>query len=93
MQTHANLVDLVKSFPTNNCYKIWRRYGGARALTKFDNLNEKSEKGSISNLSTKVLPYQPPAHNGRHFWGDRCGAGGACGDGRAHRARVERPLA
>ena len=55
MQKHANLVDLVKSFPTNiflqNLASIQKR----RSPLKFAHLAEKSEKGSISNLSTKAL--------------------------------------
>ena len=54
MQKHVNLVDLVKSFPTNiylqNLASIQKR---TRAV-KFAHLAEKSGKGSISNLSTKV---------------------------------------
>ena len=54
MQKHVNLVDLVKSFPTNiflqNLVSIQRR----TSTLKFAHLAEKSEKGSISNLSTKV---------------------------------------
>ena len=54
MQKHVNLVDLVKSFPTNiylqNLASIQRR----TSPVKFAHLAEKSEKGSISNLSTKV---------------------------------------
>ena len=54
MQKHVNLVDLVKSFPTNtflqNLASIQRR----TSPIKFAHLAEKSEKGSISNLSTKV---------------------------------------
>ena len=54
MQKHVNLVDLVKSFPTNifsqNLASIQRR----TSPMKFDHLAEKSEKSSISNLSTKV---------------------------------------
>ena len=56
MQKHVNLVDLVKSFPTNiylqNLASIQKRTNPI----KFAHLAEKSEKGSISNLSTKVLP-------------------------------------
>ena len=55
MQKHVNLVDLVKSFPTNiylqNLASIQKR----TSPIKFANLAEKSENGSISNLSTKVL--------------------------------------
>ena len=55
MQKHVNLVDLVKSFPTNiflqNLASIQKR----TSSIKFAHLAEKSEKGSISNLSTKAL--------------------------------------
>ena len=34
------------------------------SLVKFDHLDEKSEKDSISNLSTKVVPRVPPAPTG-----------------------------
>ena len=54
MQTHVNLVDLVMSFPMNiflqNLASIQQR---TRPI-KFAHLAEKSEKGSISNLSTKA---------------------------------------
>ena len=53
MQKHVDLVDLVKSFPTNiflqNLASIQKR----TSPTKFAHLAEESEKGSISNLSTK----------------------------------------
>ena len=53
MQKHVNLVDLVKSFPTNiylqNLASIQKR----TSPVKFAHLAEKSEKGSIPNLSTK----------------------------------------
>ena len=62
MQKHVNLVDLVKSFPTNiylqNLASIQKR----TSPVKFAHLAEKSEKGSISNLSTKV---RGPARRGR----------------------------
>ena len=55
MQKHVNRVDLVKSFPTNiflqNLASIQKR----TSPIKFDHLAEKSEEGSVSNLSTKVL--------------------------------------
>ena len=55
MQKHVNLVDLVKSFPTNifmqNLASIQKR----TSLIKFDHLAEKSAEYSISNLSTKVM--------------------------------------
>ena len=54
MQKHVNLVDLVKSFPTNiflqNLASIQKR----TSPIKFAHLAEKSWKGSISNLSTKA---------------------------------------
>ena len=53
MRKHVNLVDLVKSFPRNiflqNLASIQKR----TSPIKFAHLAEKSEKGSISNLSTK----------------------------------------
>ena len=53
MQKHVNLVDLVKSFPTDiylqNLASIQKR----ASPIKFAHLAEKSEKSSISNLSTK----------------------------------------
>ena len=54
MQKHVNLLHLVKSFPTNiflqNLASIQKR----TCPVKFAHLAEKSGKGSISNLSTKV---------------------------------------
>ena len=54
VQKHVNLVDLVKSFPTNiflqNLASIQKR----TSPVKFAHLAEKSGKGSISNLSTKA---------------------------------------
>ena len=56
MQNHPDLVDLVKSFPTNiylqNLASIQKR----TSPVKFAHLAEKSGKGSIPNLSTKVCP-------------------------------------
>ena len=60
MQKHVNLVDLVKSFPTNiylqNLASIQKR----TSPVKFAHLAEKSGKGSISNLSTKVPSREDP---------------------------------
>ena len=63
MQKHVNLVDLVKSFPTNiflqNLASIQKR----TSPLKFAHLAEKSENGSMSNLSTKdgtQTPYLVP---------------------------------
>ena len=66
MQKHVNLVDLVKSFPTNiflqNLASIQKR----TSPIKFANLVEKSEKSSISNLSTKARTAAPgPCHVAR----------------------------
>ena len=66
MQKHVNLVDLVKSFPTNiylqNLASIQKRTNPV----KFAHLAEKSGKGSISNLSTKVTRARNvAAHEGR----------------------------
>ena len=65
MQKHVNLVDLVKSFPTNiylqNLASIQKR----TSPVKFAHLAEKSGKGSISNLSTKVQTEVLHAGEGR----------------------------
>ena len=67
MQKHVNLVDLVKSFPTNILLQNLASIQKRASLVKFAYLAEKSEKGSISNLSTKVARLEhPPAT-------DRCG--------------------
>ena len=62
VQKHVNLVDLVKSFPTNiylqNLASIQKR----TSPVKFAHLAEKSENGSISNLSTKVGLGRAPRH-------------------------------
>ena len=54
MQKHVNLVDLVKSFPTNICLQNLASIQKRTSPIKFANLAEKSAKGSISNLSTKL---------------------------------------
>ena len=57
MQKHVNLVDLVKSFPTIPTNIILQTLASIQKKTssrKFAHLAEKSENGSISNLSTKV---------------------------------------
>ena len=54
MQKHVNRVDLVKSFPTNIFLQNLASIQQRTTLIKFDQLDEKSEKGPISNLSTKV---------------------------------------
>ena len=54
MQKHVNLVDLVKSFPTNIFLQNLASIQTRTSPIKFDHLAKKSEKGSIPNLSTKV---------------------------------------
>ena len=53
MQKHVNLVDLVKSFPTNVFLQNLAAIQKRTSPVKFAHLVEKSERGSISNLSTK----------------------------------------
>ena len=53
MQKHVNLVDLVKSFPTNIFLQKLASIQERTSPIEFDNFAEKSEQGSISNLSTK----------------------------------------
>ena len=60
MQKHVNLVDLVKSFPTNILLQNLASIQKRTSPTKFAYLAEKSEKGSISNLSTKVAGPRHP---------------------------------
>ena len=56
MQKHVKLVDLVKSFPTSIYLQKSASIQPRTSPTKFARLAEKSEKGSISNISTKALP-------------------------------------
>ena len=51
---HVNLVDLVKSFPTNILLQNLTSIQLRTSPIRFAHLAEKSEKCSISNLSTKV---------------------------------------
>ena len=66
MQKHVNPVDLVKSFPTNiflqNLASIQKR----TSPVKFAHLAEKSGKGSVSNLSTKLRAGGVSAQNPEH---------------------------
>ena len=55
MQKHVNLVDLVKSFPTNILLQNLASIQKRTSPVKFAHLAEKSGKGSVSNLSTKPL--------------------------------------
>ena len=54
MQKHTNLVDLVKSFPTNILLQNLASIQKRTSPIKFAHLAEKSKKGSISNLSTQA---------------------------------------
>ena len=54
MQKHVNLVDLVKSFPTNIFLQNLASIQPRTSPMKFAHFAEKSEKGSTSNLSTKA---------------------------------------
>ena len=54
MQKHVNLVDLVKSFPTNIFLQNLASIQPRTSPIKSAHLAEKSENGSISNLSTKT---------------------------------------
>ena len=62
MQKHVNLVDLAKSFPTNILLQNLASIQERTNPLKFAHLAEKSEKGSISNLSTKAetVPEKQP---------------------------------
>ena len=55
VQKHVNLVDLVKSFPTNIFLRNLASIQERTSPLKFAHLAEKSEKGSRSNLSTKIF--------------------------------------
>ena len=57
----VNLVDLVKSFPASISLKILASIQKRTRPIKFDHLAEKSDKGSISNLSTKNAAAARPA--------------------------------
>ena len=91
MQKHVNLVDLVKSFPTNiylqNLASIQKR----TSPVKFAHLAEKSVKGSMSNLSTKAGgPGEEGQEERRRGEGGQEEGGRACaqrGDGRERQNR------
>ena len=57
MQKHVNLVDLVKSFPTNIFLQNLASMQKRTSPIKFAHLAEKSENGSISNLSAKIATH------------------------------------
>ena len=54
MQKRVNLVDLVKSFPTNIYLQKLASIQKRTSPVKYAHLAEKSGNGSISNLSTKA---------------------------------------
>ena len=54
MQKHVNLVDLVKSFPTNIYLQNLASMQKRTSPIKFAHLVEKSENGSTPNVSTKA---------------------------------------
>ena len=94
MQKHVNLVDLVKSFPTNiylqNLASIQKR----TSALKFAHLAEKSGKGSISNLSTKVSLRRPLLRTRKRACASRTGSArtrSAAAVARADRPREVRP--
>ena len=68
MQKHVNLVDLVKSFPTNIFLQNFASIQKRTNPIKFAHLAEKSENGSISNLSTKQLTVGARAAEGLPGW-------------------------
>ena len=73
MQKHVNLVDLVKSFPTNIFLQDLTSIQKSTSPVKFAHLAEKSEKRSISNLSTKAGgPGASPMGAGEHFQQHHC---------------------
>ena len=67
MQKHVNLVDLVKSFPASISLKILASIQKRTRPIKFDHLAEKSDKGSISNLSTKFQTVCAEVHRRDHL--------------------------
>ena len=56
MQKHVNLIDHVKSFPTNILLQNLASIQERTSSLKFAHLAEKSEKGSISNFTLIVQP-------------------------------------
>ena len=76
MQKHVNLVDLVKSLPTNIYLQNLESIQKRTSPVNFAHLAEKSGKGSISNLSTKVRAprgvHLPDGHEGHHRGGRGC---------------------
>ena len=63
MQKHVNLVDLVKSFPTNLFLQNLALIQKRTSPVKFAHLAEKSEEGSMSNLSSKATTARCLSHS------------------------------
>ena len=59
MQKHVNIVDLVKSFPTNIFLQDLASIQKRTSSIKFDHLAEKSEHCSVWNLPTKLAAALP----------------------------------
>ena len=76
MQKHVNLVDLLKSFPTNILLQNLASIQKRASPIKLAHLAEKSENGSISNLSTKAHTaanaYPGPAGWSAEYGTQRC---------------------
>ena len=72
MQKHVNLVDLVKSFPTNMFLQNLASIQKRTSRIKFDHLAENSEYASISNPSTKVCFVNPPSNFAAVWWAMKC---------------------
>ena len=77
MQKHVNLVDLIKSFPTNIYLQNLASMQKRTSPLNFAHLAEKSEKGSISNLSTKPPAAERRGGTSSPFRGNRAGRGSA----------------
>ena len=85
MQKHVNLVDIVKSFPTNSFLQNMASIQKRTSPVKFAHLAEKSGKGSISNLSTKAAAGAASAATAE-------AAGDAAADAAEDAALVERKV-
>ena len=80
MQKHVNLVDLVKSFPRNIFLQNLASIQKGTSPIKFAHLAEKSEKGSVSNLPSKVAAALGPGAGPLHAPARAGGGGGPAGE-------------
>ena len=75
MLKHVNLVDLVKSFPTNMYLQNLASIQKRTSALKFAHLAEKSANGSVPNLSTKAKSMAKyttePSYSSLHYTGNR----------------------